>query len=150
MDTGNEKPLPTPSGKLQVQLLEQLARFNVVGVLNTAVDFMVFFLLDSLGLPYLPAQTCSYACGIANSYLCNKFWTFGTSGPRAGELVRFVTVNLAGLGLSLMLVYLFHGLLSLSLFPAKAAATFFTMVVTFLGNKLWVFRVAGAPVDIGR
>ncbi|WP_243374159.1 GtrA family protein [Geotalea sp. SG265] len=141
MDTDHEKP-QSLHGKSPVLLLGQLARFNLVGIVNTAVDFAVFFLLDSLGLPYLPAQACSYACGIVNSYLCNKYWTFGTPGLKAGEMMRFVTVNLAGLGISLLLVYLFHGLLGLTLFPAKTAATFFTMLLSFFGNRLWVFRNA--------
>lgn len=137
-ENGNAPACPQP--KALYPLLRQLARFNLVGILNTAVDFGIFFFLDRLGLPYLLAQTCSYSCGIANSYLFNKYWTFGTAGIRAGELARFAAINLAGLGASVLLVYLFHSLLLFPLFSAKTAATLLTMLMSFFGNRLWVFR----------
>lgn len=126
-------------------LLGQLLRFNLVGVLNTAVDFGLFFILERLGMPYLLAQTCSYGCGIANSYLCNKYWTFGLSGSRGRELLRFVVVNLGVLATSVILIYLFHSLLHLSLAAAKVAATIITMLANFTASRMWVFRQETGP-----
>lgn len=44
-----------------------LVRFGTVGTGNTLVDFVVFFLLASLHIPYLAAQLFSYSAGVANS-----------------------------------------------------------------------------------
>jgi putative flippase GtrA len=120
----------------------QVARFNLVGVLNTALDLGLFFLLTGIGMTYLLAQTCSYGCGIVNSYLFNKHWTFGLTGIRAAELVRFVAVNLSALAVSVLLVYLFHAPLRLPLLAAKAVATLLTMLISFCGSKFWVFKQA--------
>ena len=45
----------------------QFVKFNIVGVLNTLVDFLVFQALNLLlGWTYL-AQVVGYCCGIVNS-----------------------------------------------------------------------------------
>jgi putative flippase GtrA len=54
----------------------QFIKFNIVGVLNTGVDFAVFTLLLGVNVPYQAAQCVSYAAGTLNSFLLNKFWTF--------------------------------------------------------------------------
>ena len=57
--------------------LGQFIKFNVVGIMNTAVDFGVFMILNHyLGLIYAVSQVISYSCGMVNSYFLNKFWTF--------------------------------------------------------------------------
>lgn len=123
-----------------LQVIRQLAKFNLVGVVNTLIDFGTFILLTTLDTPYLYAQTCSYGCGVANSYIWNKYWTFETTGLNLPEMARFIGVNLTSLAGSVLLIYLLHALLGLPLIPAKVGATLFIMVIGFIGNKLWVFR----------
>ncbi|WP_203978826.1 GtrA family protein [Geobacter sp. SVR] len=128
----------------------QLTRFNLVGIVNTLLDFGLFFLLSGAGMTYLLAQACSYGCGIVNSYMLNKYWTFGVTGTRVSELFRFVTVNLSALAASVLLVYLFHSPLRLPLVHAKVAATLLTMTISFCGSKFWVFRRSGLTLEQDR
>lgn len=130
--------------RASVQGIRQLVRFNAVGVVNTLIDFGMFYLLTNLAMPYLYAQTCSYGCGVANSYIMNKYWTFQTAGRNMTEMVRFIAVNLISLAGSVLFIYLLHALLGLPLMPAKVGATLVIMAAGFLGNKLWVFK-ANAP-----
>jgi putative flippase GtrA len=131
-------------------------RFNLVGILNTLVDFVVFTLLIATGLSNTLSQCLSYSAGIANSYVLNRKWTFAadsssqpqasTPGRRAadlGQLVRFLTVNLLTLGLSLLLLHLFNGVWGLHVLVAKAISLVFTTLVNFAGSKLWVFAKPG-------
>lgn len=122
-------------------IIQQLIRFNLVGILNTLLDFSLFFLLNSMGVTYLIAQTCSYSCGIANSYFFNKYWTFRVVGITTAEVLRFAVISLTALAVSVLLVYLFHSLLHLSLLSAKTAATLITMLISFCGTKFWVFKL---------
>lgn len=120
--------------------LREFVMFNGVGMLNTAVDFGLFFLFRSvLGLHYLLAQLLSYAAGTANSYLLNRSLTFSSKGPASpGEALRFLGVNAASLGLASLLLYLLarHG----NLVTAKATATLAGAAINYAGQKLWVFR----------
>ncbi len=122
--------------------LWQLGKFSVVGIANTAIDFGVFMLLHGrIGLAYSLSQVVSYSCGMTNSYLWNKYWTFkSTRRVHIEEVARFVLVNLASLGVALLLLFLFRGKGKMGAAESKALATFGSLVVNFLGNKLWVFR----------
>jgi putative flippase GtrA len=123
--------------------LGELIKFALVGVLNTGVDVVVFFLLTWIGIPYVTAQVISYSCGAANSYLLNKVWTFRSSGLSVAEMVRFAAVNLLSLGISVVILKLLHDTMGLDLVVSKAGATLSGLAANFLGNKLWVFRRRG-------
>ena len=118
----------------------EFIKFALVGLLNTGVDVAIFFLLTWIGTPYVAAQVISYSCGAANSYLLNKLWTFRSSGLSYAEIVRFTTVNLISLGISVVVLSLLHRTAGLNLATAKGGATVCALAANFLGNKLWVFR----------
>jgi putative flippase GtrA len=118
----------------------EFIKFALVGLLNTGIDVAIFFLLTRFGIPYVAAQVISYSCGAANSYLLNKVWTFRSSGLSYVEIVRFTTVNLISLGISVVVLTLLHGTVGLELAAAKGGATVCALAANFLGNKLWVFK----------
>lgn len=122
--------------------LWQLGKFSLVGVANTAIDFGMFMLLHGrMGFAYPASQVISYSLGMTNSYLWNKFWTFRSRKPiHLFEVVRFVLVNLASLAVALVLLALFRGGRQWGPAESKAIATLGSLLVNFLGNKLWVFR----------
>jgi putative flippase GtrA len=118
----------------------ELIKFTLVGLLNTGIDVAIFFLLTRIGTQYVAAQVVSYSCGAANSYLLNKIWTFRSSGLSYAEIVRFTTVNLISLGISVVVLSLLHSTAGLGLAAAKGGATVCALAANFLGNKLWVFK----------
>ena len=114
--------------------------FCTVGVGNTAVDFIAFFLLALGGMPYLAAQALSYAAGIVNSYFLNRRWTFRVvRKANALEAGRFIIVNALSLLMSLGLLAVLHGENQLSLWLSKFIATGGGLVVNYIGSRLWVF-----------
>jgi putative flippase GtrA len=81
----------------------RILKFGSVGLLNTAVDFVVFNLLVlALGMPIALANVLSYSVGIANSWFWNSRWTFADRPTRSARLAlpTFVGVNLVGLVLN--------------------------------------------------
>jgi putative flippase GtrA len=120
--------------------ISEFIKFALVGLLNTGVDVAIFFLLTRIGIYYVAAQTVSYSCGAANSYLLNKVWTFRSCGLSYSEIVRFAAVNLISLGISVVVLSLLHDTAGLDLAAAKGGATLSALAVNFLGNKLWVFK----------
>lgn len=85
-----------------------LLRFGVVGVLNTALDVAVFLLLVRVfNVHVAPANVMSYSLGLINSYVCNRWWTFGEVSQRlpvGRQFLLFAIFNLAGLALSTAMV----------------------------------------------
>lgn len=121
----------------------QLIKYNVVGVMNTAVDFIAYQLLTALGLHYAIAQCISYGLGILNSYFFNSRWTFkgGEKHYSGGEFLRFILVNLVSLAASVGLLRLCYMVLGIdSNLWSKAIVTPVVMIINFLGTKLFVFK----------
>jgi putative flippase GtrA len=118
-------------------------RFAVVGVANTLVDVAVFAtLIASTATPPMIANVAGYSAGIVNSYLLNRNWTFSDSRGFAWrrELTRFITVNMAAMGLSTFVVWaLTHALGPL---PAKIVSLTVTFAFSYSLSRSLVFRPA--------
>ncbi|MDF9844732.1 putative flippase GtrA [Paenibacillus sp. PastF-1] len=122
----------------------QFLKFNAVGLLNTLIDFAVFTLLHSLGMMNAPAQVISYSAGTANSFFWNKKVTFrdratNHRGSDRLQLVKFIILNLAVLGISVLLMHFLTGSFGIQVLIAKVLVTFVTVVINFFGSRMWVF-----------
>ncbi|WNS41626.1 GtrA family protein [Paenibacillus sp. MMS20-IR301] len=123
----------------------QFLKFNAVGLLNTLIDFAVFTLLHALGMLNTPAQIISYSAGTANSFFWNKKVTFRDTdrGSKNSfdrmQLVKFIVLNLAVLGISVLLIHLLTETFGIQVLIAKVLVTFVTVIINFFGNRKWVF-----------
>lgn len=100
----------------KIKVIYQLAKFVLVGALNTFVDWgvlnilMLLFVVTS-GPLFSVFKGASFAVAVINSYFWNKFWTFkkapvdGVDVPVeqknvSKEVLQFFLVSLVGLGLN--------------------------------------------------
>ncbi|MFD2705773.1 GtrA family protein [Salibacterium lacus] len=121
--------------------LGKFIKFGLVGGLNTFIDFTIFFLLSYVGIPYALCQAISYSCGVVNSYLINRQWTFDLEDKKnKKEFFRFLVVNGGTLLLSILLLQLGYQYLGWALVFAKVIATLGGMGVNFIFSDRWVFR----------
>ena len=97
-----------------------LGRFAVVGVVNTAIDFVIFGVLASLGVPVLVANFVSTSAGMTFSFLVNRSWTFRSTQSVRSTLGPFVLVTAVGLWVIQPLVILLVGDLLDALVPTMA------------------------------
>lgn len=111
----------------------------MVGAVNTGVDFAVFAVLSNMGVLLLMAQCVSYTCGVLNSFLLNRSWTFRGSSQSSGQLVRFSALNVSTLSITYGLLVYFHQSLVWPLLICKLFATGASVVINYLGNRLWIF-----------
>ena len=135
----------------KIKILWQVAKFALVGVLNTAIDFGVLNLLilltnytqgTGLGLINIP----SFSLAILNSYFWNRKWVFADS--KKGNFVVFVAVTVIGLlintgfvvGITTLIPPAFGLSPTLWANVAKVFATGFSMVWNFSGYKLIGFK----------
>lgn len=119
----------------------KLVKFGITGVMNTLVDLVVFMLLTHFGLDLYISQVISYGCGMLNSYIVNRSWTFKANGSFFGsQMMRFFLANLILLGASVGLLWIFTDRLGLIKTVAKLCATAIIMLAGFCVNRLWVFK----------
>ncbi|WP_333859534.1 GtrA family protein [Clostridium sp.] len=121
---------------------KHITKFSCVGGLNTTVDFILFCVLNSIfGVNYIISQIVSYSGGTLNSYILNKFWTFNDTKVKKKtlkEVIQFITVNLASLAISLIVLSILMNN-SMNSFLAKIISTLLVQIINFLGYKFWVF-----------
>src|SRR5947208_15720025 len=82
-------------------LVGQAARFAIIGVVNTLVDFGVFvFAITFFTSSLIAANVLSWTVAVTGSYVLNSFITFAVESGRALRLrayVGFVGSGIAGL-----------------------------------------------------
>ena len=137
-------------------VVSQFARFVVVGVVNTVIDFGVLRVLIALtgiegGTGLIVLNSIAFIAAVTNSYLMNKYWTFthkeGVVQPV--EISKFLIVSLIGLGINDAVVYGVATLIAPPfetigpiswIFIAKLVATGVSLVWNFIGYKFFVFN----------
>lgn len=123
-------------------LNSDIIRFAIVGLITTALDFILFgALTGGAEIETAAANIVSYSCGIAVSFTLNRMWTFGRlrgGSPVGHEALKFAATHTAGLILSTVLV------LVLALFFPAIAAKAISVPIVFVWNyvlaRFWVFR----------
>src|SRR5579875_3207698 len=154
-ETNKTYPRLTFKSKTRDGTIWQFLRFGLVGCLNTVIDLLVLNCL----LQLWPAQnltklllfnTIAYAFGALNSFVLNKYWTFRSAGhPQMREIARFVLITLAAVVCN-DLILCFMGKvphpaqLNVTLWTnvSKLIAIGGTVLVSYLGMRLWVFMQA--------
>ena len=130
----------------------QVLRFGLVGGLNTIVDLLILNMLlllfpTSSTRMILIYSAIAYSLGAVNSFLLNKYWTFGYRQRTTWrEVVRFIVTTLCGIGWSSIILWLasnaLHPLLintTIWANASKVTAISGTALISYLGMSLWVF-----------
>lgn len=120
----------------------RLLKFAFVGIFNTLVDWIVFFIMDTLlHIPTIISQPTAYACGVICSYIGNKFFTFKAKNKvTVAETVKFVVVNLLSLAASTGVLMLLSQSIGWNEYIAKIPATAAAMCINFIGSRFFVFN----------
>ena len=152
---------------IQVFDLKKFIKFGLIGVLNTLVDFAVFYVMDRwvirdgptltlLGMavvtgPYL-SNGISYVAANIHSFFWNKFWTFQKRDRiTRSEAGRYLVTSAGYLLISSLSLAVFIRVLSLPLLAAlvperwinplaKLPTACVTIFYNYLMNKFWVFK----------
>jgi putative flippase GtrA len=120
----------------------QLLKFCVVGSIGYAVNLGVYSVLVHVAsVHYIVAAVVSFAVAVTNNYTWNRLWTFRRErGHVAIQGMRFLVVSLAALGANLAVLAVLVAL-EIPKVPAQAVAIIVVTPLSFLGNKLWSFRL---------
>ena len=149
------------------KLWNQIIRFVVTGVINTAIDIIILNILihvsgrGSNGIWYGFFATISFIFAATNSYFMNKYWTFSGLGTknRKIEVSEFLIVTVFGLVVNVVIASLVVNLVAPGIFPyipvlnshavlwpsiGKLCGTAVGLVMNFLGYKFVVFEKKAA------
>lgn len=134
-------------------LIRYALKFGVVGLVGFAIDVGVFNLLrtgafgatgwitDPLG-----AKTISVSIAIIVTWIGNRYWTFRERrrGNYVVEFLEFLAVAIAGMGISLLCLWISHYVLGYtSLLADNISANVIGLIIAtafrFLMYRFWVY-----------
>jgi putative flippase GtrA len=142
-------PAPRPSIRERLTvawheraLALKAASFAVVGVLNTLVDFSVFWAgVTLVHLPLVPANVLSWTVAVTFSYSVNSLTTFGPESGRVWRWRDYVTFAASGVaGMVASTATLVALSYVMPLLVAKVLSIAVSFVVNFSLSHFVVFR----------
>lgn len=121
--------------------INKFIKFGLVGVLNTLINWIIFAVLNFVGVYYIVANVIAYAIATANSYIWNSKWVFKYNGKDKKETtIKFVILNLIGLALNTVILYFLVDILLFNKLIGLVITTVIVMVINYIVNKIWVFK----------
>ena len=111
---------------------KELIRYGINGVLTTAVNYVVYFLLLQCHVNYLVANTIAWVAAVLFAYYTNRKMVFHSDQDVKKEFLSFVGLRFITLLAENMLLFSFINLLSFSPMWSKL----FVSVITVLANYI--------------
>lgn len=124
---------PTTNGLLQ------FCRYCFVGGIATIVDWSVLYCTERLGFHYLLAAVFGFVSGLVCNYVMSKKLVFVGNSAKVDarrEFIAYAAVGVAGLGLTLVLMYILTEWLKVYFLVSKIVATVLVLIWNFLGRKM--------------
>ncbi len=123
----------------------QAVKFIMVGVINTGIDVVVYFVLTRYTSFFhdqiLITRVLSFLSGSVCSFILNRAWTFQKrDAVKGGEVLKFYLTVGMSLLIGLAAMQLFVAVLHLYDLIALALSIIFTFVWNFTVSKFWVFK----------
>ncbi len=81
-------------------LLQRIAKFGLIGILNTLIDFVIFNVLSSrrVGWGKIKANIASTTVAMIFSFFFNKTYVFGSGGGNVAlQITEFFAITMFGL-----------------------------------------------------
>ena len=148
---------------MKLKNIWQFIKFAIVGVANTLVDWLVFYLLVFFVMPdgKLSAKAISFVVAVINSFILNSIWTFRAefySGIKDKNLkfyrigtyfIRFFIVSLVGFVINYFtfrwVIFNIAGtsLANYANIASLVSASGAALVWNFVINKFWTYKTAG-------
>ena len=121
-------------------MIQQIRRFVGVGLLAAVIHVSTALLVASLfGVSPVVANLAGFAVAVGVSYLGHARVTFEKDARDRRQLLRFVTLALAGLVLSSGITALVCSALGGPLLAAQVAVAVAVPMLSFVGSKFWAF-----------
>lgn len=122
------------------EVVAELVRFGIVGLVATATYLIVSMVVRSAGAGHYFANFSGYIASVAISYFGHRVVTFRSKQAHRRQGPRFILVSLLAFGLTNLIVYIFVDRLDLAFSFAAVAVAISIPLFTWLMSRTWVFR----------
>lgn len=127
--------------KLLYVKFHDLILYGIIGSFSAGLDFAVYtFLIQLMGISYLPANCISVFGGISTSFYLNRNYNFKVKDHVAQRFSFFLIVGLSGLMLSNIILFICIERMSMNKIISKLLSIVLVVLFQFLLNKYKTFK----------
>ena len=128
--------------KILAYILEgKFIRFAISGAVATLVDvFFLYILTEYLAIWYLLSACLSFVIGTVIHYFISSGWVFQNSTKTIKQYLVFVSVQLVGLVINLLVIYILVEFFYFWYILAKLVAVFVGVIWNFFANLKVTFK----------
>ncbi len=122
--------------------LSQCLKFGIIGISNTLVSLMVYYVFIYLSFHYIAANTMGFIVSVLNAYYWNNRFVFQNKKSNGMFFILAKVFIVYGMTFLLNTSFLFimvH-ILHISVYVAPVVNVFLWTPVNFLLNKYWAFH----------
>lgn len=120
-------------------LIAQIMKFGVVGILATLLDYVVMIVLTEVfGVPPVASSTISFSISVVFNYLASMRYVFShrEGMSRRCEFIIFLVLSIIGLGINAALMWVGTELAGIDYRIVKLFATAVVMMWNFVSRKV--------------
>jgi putative flippase GtrA len=136
-----ESQIQLAFGKFKLLIGEygQFLKFCMIGVVNTTISLVVFYILLRFDMHYLLSSSIAYCAGLLNGYIFSSSFVFQQK-HNVKQVIKFISVNTSSLLINLLILYFLVKVGEVSNLHAQLFATIFNVIYNFTLNKWWTFK----------
>ncbi len=125
-------------------LIIQIIKFSIVGVIATIIDFSVLMLLkEVVHFDVLVASALSFCVSVVANYILSMLFVFkGGKNGKIKEFIIFVVLSIGGLLLNQLLMWLGTEILAVYYLWVKVFACVFVPIYNFVTRKIFLEKKA--------
>ena len=118
----------------------QFIKFSCVGVLNTIVSLVVYYLFLLIGFHYLISNAFGFIASVLNAYVCNKKFVFKSKAKTSSSLIKTFCVYLLTFITGSIIMFLLVDKLMISEFIVPFIVIAINVPINFLLIKCWAMK----------
>lgn len=122
----------------------EVVRYGFFGAITTAINLILFMLLEYVGMHYLLANTLAYFIAVLINFVFNKKFVFkeevSSLTHTKNQLIKFVIVRGISLGIDNVLFYCLIDILGFNLYISRVSLSMGIILMTFIISKLFIFK----------
>ena len=125
-------------------LIIQLIKFGIVGVVATVIDFVVLmFLKEIIYLDVLVASAVAFLVSVIANYILSMLFVFkGSENGKIKEFIIFVFLSIGGLIINQFIMWIGTEMLMVYYLWVKIFACIFVPIYNFVTRKIFLEKRA--------
>jgi putative flippase GtrA len=116
-------------------------RFCVIGVANTCLNYLVFYLcLVQYDIHVLLAGAIGFSSAIFPAYLLNRVWSFKSDSPFFLGLIKYTLINIVTLMVHLFVIWIVTSVFDITAIWSQAFGIVITTPISFFLLCRFIFH----------